>query len=126
MCKALDTLDSSLSDIIRKYYYEGFTDQQIADGLSVSQQNISNLKRKGFREIRRGKHARALRSFLTPEFDYRAAGLSGTGVHAFQQRGSSTERAAIEALEEKEKAEYKRRGAHERNTPPGENPAGSA
>ena len=97
---ALEEIEERSAEVLRQHYFQGRTQKQIADSLSMSQREIISEEQRAIRQIRTGKHLNELRSFL--QFDYYSEGLRGAGVSSFRQTGSSaTERAAFKAIKSK-------------------------
>ena len=89
---AVDDLGGEDAAIVREYYKNGRTLEEIGRALGLKRARVMYQKSRALDRLRKGDRMCELRSYL----DYYSAGLSGTGLSVFQHSGTSaTERAAI-------------------------------
>lgn len=94
--KALNLLPIKQSACIRSYYYEGLTQQQIADALGVSETYVESCIRNGLAGLRRCSFLRAYRA---RQFNRAYKG----GLNSWKQSGSSIQEQIVINLDEKER-----------------------
>lgn len=96
LAAALDRLDKPLRDVIVLYYFEGLTQEKIAERSGVSLECIRQRKHKALRKLRAMPDLRMLRAEQRIErrihFDSRANGeayyIAQKKIHEILQRGS--------------------------------------
>lgn len=108
-CRSLRAVEEQLIDerltegeaaAVRGAFFEGLKLQPIADRLGVTRERVRQLQYHGLRRLRTGDAVKKLKPFMYDE--YEALGLRGTGLSAFRNNGSATER-AVETLERRRK-----------------------
>ena len=93
MAKALDTLEPTLRNIIRRRYWNRESLDTIADNQGVSRERVRQNEQKALRKLRQGSCVRLLRPYIEEMRSCYA--YQGTGWGAFKHTWvSSVERAA--------------------------------
>ena len=90
----VDTLPGKQREVIRGLYRDGQSNKECAAALGVSRQRVKIIEYDALRELRRGKHARQLRPFITVSGAY-SVGIKSNGFGAFNRYGSTQERAMM-------------------------------
>lgn len=90
---ALDNIDAPCADAIRRRWFDGQTQQEIAESCGVARSMIHNRERRGFSQLRYGKALRILKEF-NPYY--------GTGYSAWRQTGESVQERYVIMLEQYE------------------------
>ena len=90
----VDDLKPQHRDMIRKRYQDGRTLKECSEKLGCSVEYARRIEQDAIRELRKSKHVKQLRPFLTEQAAY-SLGLRGNSVGSFRRNGSSSERAVI-------------------------------
>ena len=88
---ALFKLPKQEAKAIRSVYYDGKTQQIIAQEMNCSFQRVSQLCKDGLRHIRKSSSKNSLEAFLDSQTSF----YSGVSLRAFQNKGSQVERLTI-------------------------------
>lgn len=81
-------LSPRTAEVVRRLYWDGEQQTQVATDLGISSQAVAAQHQKGLRDLRLSSSARELGQFLCD-------GWHGTGLAAFQRRGMSSVELAV-------------------------------
>ena len=96
--RAIVKLEPSRAEIMRRVYWSGETQSDVARALGVTPQMIHRQIRSGLYRMRTGCMARRLREFLNGEANL----YTGVGRRAFEREGMSSVERAVLRLEQKQ------------------------
>lgn len=97
---ALDTIDQPCADAIRRRWFDGQTQQEIAASCGVVPQMIHNRERRGFSQLRRCKARKLLKDFNP---------YHGTGYNAWLHTGESIQERYLILQERHQRSENEAR-----------------